>query len=256
MIPLKTKEQIEIMDEANYIVHKVLNEIEFHISSGITTQELDNLAEITVLKYNAKPAFKGYRGFPSSLCISINEEVVHGIPSSRIIKNGDIVSIDFGAIYKGFVGDAARTIIVGDAKNINDIKLINETKRALENGIEQMVVGNCLYDISRAINEVAVLNKFGNVLDFTGHGVGANLHEEPKVFNYVNLQETNTHLQEGMVLAIEPMFTLGSSDTKILNDEWTVITFDGTSAAHWELSIAITKNGPRVLGKDDERDSN
>ena len=247
MIILKTPEQIEIIDEANRIVHKVLDEVESRISIGATTRELDEAAERLVREFDAEPAFKGYAGYPSSLCVSINDEIVHGIPGDRIIQNGDIVGIDFGAIYKGYVGDAARTIVVGDVSE-NIIDLVHHTQLALIEGLNRMSPSHMLFDISEAIAAVAKEHNYGNIKNFCGHGIGAKMHEDPKVFNYINTQETNVHLQEGMVLALEPMFTLGGDDAEVLEDGWTAVTSDGTPAAHWEYSVVVTKDGPRVLG--------
>jgi len=249
MIPLKTLEQIEIMDGANRIVHKVLDAIEANICPGMATQGLDILSESIAHAENAKPAFKGYMGYPASLCVSVNEEIVHGIPSDRVIKEGDVVSVDFGAIYKGFVGDAARTIIIGDvSEEISN--LVFNTKEALKLAVDKMRIGNRLYDIANTISTVAIKNKYGNIEKFCGHGVGEKMHEPPRVLNYIDKAEPNVRLQEGMVLALEPMFVLGKKDVRILKDKWTVVTADGSCAAHWEVSVAITKEGPRVLGSD------
>lgn len=250
MIKIKSEAQIDIMDEVNHIVHDVLDKLEAHVSIGMATIELDKMAEDIVFSHQAKPAFKGYMGFPNSICISINEEIVHGIPGNRIIKDGDIISIDFGAVYKGFVGDAAKTFIVGN--NIDKYKnLIDNTKLALKEGISKMCSGNRMFDVSRAISKIAKNNKYGNVKKYCGHGIGEKMHEEPWVFNYVAQGMNNIHLREGMVFALEPMFSLGKAHTKILDDRWTVITTDNEAAAHWEASVAITKDGPRILGKPD-----
>ncbi|KKL25570.1 hypothetical protein LCGC14_2403980 [marine sediment metagenome] len=258
MILLKTKEELDIMDEANKFVHDVLDYIESHISIGVSTRELDSMAEEFLqqssTKTKAEPAFKGYMGYPASLCVSINEEVVHGIPSDRIIQDGDIVSLDFGVKYKGFVGDAARTIIIGSVPE-EVIQLVHNTKEALKLGVNQMRVGNRLHDIGKAIESMAHKHKYGNVKNFCGHGIGRNIHEEPHVFNFVNLNEPNIRLQEGMVLALEPMFNLGTSDVKLLKDKWTVITNDNNISAHFEVSVAVTRGEPRVLGNSQVFDS-
>lgn len=247
MITLKTKEQIEIMDWANKIVNLGLDEVEKNIEDGIETLFLDNVAESFILDYGATPAFKGYRGFPASLCVSINEEIVHGIPSNRKIKSGDIVSIDLGVKYKGFFGDAARTIIVGEVEeDIED--LVKNTKRALYAGIDSVKIGNRLYDINKTIEQVALKYKYGNIRRLCGHGVGSSLHEKPSVFNYINKSEPNIRLQEGLVLALEPMFSLGGSEIKILDDGWTAITNDRSLSAHWELSVAILDSKAKILG--------
>jgi len=248
MISLKSKEQIKILNEANEIVHSILDLIEINIIPGTTTKMLDDIAEKATKDSHAVPAFKGYRGFPASICISINEEVVHGVPSDkRIIQDGDIVSIDFGVIYKCMVGDAARSILVGNVSE--NVRALNEnTKLALKAGIGKMHVGNRLYDVCGAIEALAKIHKYGNIRTFCGHGIGENLHEEPKVLNYIDTNYPNIHLQEGMILALEPMFTLGTSDVKVLTDQWTVVTIDGSMASHWEVSVAITKDDPIILG--------
>lgn len=249
MILLKTKEEIDIMDEANKIVHDILDHVESHISIEISTRKLDCIAEDLLHTFvpHVEPAFKGYMGYPASLCVSINEEVVHGIPGDRIIQDGDIVSIDIGIKHKGFVGDAARTITVGNVSK-EVIQLVYNTKKALKLGIDQMRIGNRLHDIGRAIESVAHQYKYGNIKNFCGHGIGTSMHESPSVFNYINSMEPNIRLQEGMVLALEPMFVLGKEDVYIDRDKWTVKTVDGSMAAHWELSVAVTKGEPRVLG--------
>ena len=248
MICLKTPPQIEILDQANIIVQNILDFAERSLKSGITTKELDFILEKELTTYDATPAFKNYHGFPSTTCISINEEVVHGVPSDRVIKDGDLVSVDFGVYYKGFYGDGARTFIVGSSNDI-DKRLVVETKGALHAGIEKMVVGNRLFDICNAIESVAKENKFSVVKGFSGHGIGASLHEEPHVFNYIDLHEPNVRLQEGMVLALEPMFYLGKGGVIIdSQDKWTVRTIDKSKSCHWELCAAITSYGPRILG--------
>lgn len=253
MIILKTPEQIEIMHEANKITHTVLDAVSEQTIPGQNTKRLDQIAEEITRDLGAIPAFKGYgwgaNKFPASICISINEEVVHGIPNeSRIIRSGDAISLDFGVIYKGFVGDAARTIIAG-ITSAPICELNDNTRRALKAGVEQMRVGNRLNDISGAIDAIARANNYGNVREFCGHGVGSRLHEDPKLLNYIDPATHNIRLQEGMVLAIEPMFTLGRSDVEILDDHWTVVTKDKSIACHWEVSVAVTKDGPRILGR-------
>jgi methionyl aminopeptidase len=249
MIILKNKHQIDIMDEANRIVHNILDILEDNISEGVKTIDLDKIAEENLKIMHAKPAFKGYMGYPSSICVSINEEIVHGIPSNRVIQNGDVISIDFGAEYKGFVGDSARTFIVG---NVSDKvkKLVDDTLLALKNGIGSMTQGNRIFDISKSIEEVAKSNCYGNVKEYCGHGIGTSMHEDPKVLNYVPRNNYNVRLREGMVFALEPMFTLGNGKTRILDDGWTVVEDSGSISAHWEVSVAITENGPKILGKD------
>lgn len=252
MIILKTEEQIKIMDQANKIVHDVMDELESRISIGVMTKELDRLAEELVLKFNATPAFKGYAGYPSSLCVSINDEIVHGIPGDRIIKNGDVVSIDFGAKYNGYIGDAARTITVGKTSE-QVSNLVLNTWHALICGIKQMIPGNYLYNVSEAISLVAKENNYGNIKIFSGHGIGVNLHEDPRVFNYINTDYPNVKLRKGMVFALEPMFSLGGDNIKILDDKWTAVVADGSPSAHWEMSVAVTKDGPYVLGRSNDQ---
>ena len=236
------------MDESNRIVHMCLNKAEEYLRPGMTTKEIDMLMEEELTHYDATPAFKGYKGYPAFSCISINEEVVHGIPGERIIMDGDVVSIDCGVYYKGYAGDAARTFLVGDVSD--DVKkLSDQTRRALFVGIEQMYPGNRLYDIAKAINAVAQENNYGNLKNFCGHGIGKSMHESPSVFNYVEPREPNVRLRAGMVLALEPMFTLGSSYGAVSDDKWTIKTIDNSISSHWELSVAITDVGPRILGQ-------
>ena len=252
MIFLKSPQQIETMNQANLIVHSALDIVEKNIKPGMTTEEIDALVETEILRHNAKPAFKGYKGFKHATCISVNEIVVHGVPDKRIIQDGDIIGVDVGVLYNGFFGDAARTLIVGNTSP-EIKKLVEETKRALYAGIEQMREGNRLYDINAAIEKVAKENKYGIVKGLCGHGIGGGigggLHEKPNIFNYVEFQEPNVRLHVGMVFALEPMFALGKPNVEILDDGWTVQTKDKSIAAHQELSIAITKNGYRILGK-------
>lgn len=246
LVTIKTPEEIEILFHANQIVAGVLQLLENSISEGISTFELDKLAEEYCLDHNAKPAFKGYRGFPASLCASINEEVVHGIPSKKkILRPGDIISLDFGALYQGFYGDAAITVPVGIVQP-QVKKLIEVTKQALKKGIEQAVVGNRISDISRAIQQYSESNQFSVVRQFVGHGIGANLHEPPEIPNYVQRQ-ASPRIIEGMVLAIEPMINLGREKVTILKDQWTVVTVDRQPSAHFEHSVAVTSKGPLIL---------
>jgi methionyl aminopeptidase len=248
MIFLKTTEQIDIMHEANLIVHAVLDEAENNIEAGMTTQELNDIMENKMSEFSgATSAFRGYKDYPDVSCISVNEEVVHGIPSEKMILPGDIVSVDFGVYYNGMAGDSARTFIVGDVEpEVRD--LVSITRQGLWAGIRQMVPGNKLHDIGEAIDAVARQHNFGNVRGFCGHGIGAKMHELPHVFNYVEPLEPNVRLRAGMVFALEPMFNLGHAEVLILEDGWTIITKDKKKSCHWELSIAVTENGPRVLG--------
>jgi len=249
IIKLKSPEEIALMDEANRIVHKILDLAEKSIAPWeTTTKSLNDIMAEELEKYDAVPAFKGYRGFPEVACISVNEEVVHGIPSDRIIKDGDIVGVDFGVSHKGYYGDAARTFIVGPVKPEVE-KLVADTKNALYRGIEQMVAGNMLGDVCRAIEQVAKDNGYGVVKGMGGHGIGSDgLHLDPFIPNYVSYGFKDLKLRNGMVFAIEPMFCLGSGAVELLNDKWTVKTKDNNISAHWELSAAITENGTKILG--------
>lgn len=247
-ITIKTAEEIELLFHANQIVAGVLQLLESRIAAGISTFELDRLAEEYCLDHHGQPAFKGYRGYPASLCASVNEEVVHGIPSKKkVLKDGDIISLDFGVFLQGFYGDAAITVPVG----IIDTQvstLIATTKKALYRGIEQAVVGNRISDISKAVQQVAEGQGFSVVRQFVGHGIGSNLHEPPEIPNYVQRQ-ASPRILAGMVLAIEPMVNMGGAKVKILKDQWTVVTNDHQPSAHFEHSVAITEQGPRVLSE-------
>ena len=245
MIHLKSANEIEILRECNQIVAVILNTLKKHCQPGITTLELDKIAEDLTFKYKAKAAFKGYKGFPGTLCTSVNEEVVHGIPSNRVLKDGDVVSIDYGVFHRDFYGDAAVTIPVGQVSKEVEF-LLQTTQESLALGIEKALPGNHLGDISAAIQGHAESRGFSLVKEFSGHGVGRNLHEEPAVLNYVS-NGRGISLKPGLVLAIEPMVNQGTDKVIILDDKWTVITQDGKKSAHFEHSIAITENGPEIL---------
>lgn len=249
-ILVKTADEIQIMRDANQIVAETLSMLLKVTEPGITTFELDKLAEDLCRKRNSTPAFKGYHGFPNSLCVSINEEVVHGIPSrKRKLKKGDVLSVDFGVYFKGFYGDSAVTIPVGKIrKPIHD--LLRVTKESLELAIEQVVPGNRVADISKAVQTHAEKHGFSIVRQFVGHGIGTSLHEGPEVPNFVSKGQT-PRLIEGMVVAIEPMVNLGTHKVKVLRDGWTVITADKKVSAHFEHSVAVTKDGPLVLSARD-----
>ena len=247
MITLKSKEELELLREAGQIVAEVLGELREVIitNSGTTTQELDRLAESLILKRGAKPAFKGYRGFPSSLCTSINEQVVHGIPGSYRLRSGDIISLDLGVRFDGYYGDAAITVIVG--KVSDEVKrLLRITEGALYRGIRQAKVGNKLSDISYAIQSYVEKNGFSVVRALVGHGIGKALHEEPAVPNFGRPHQ-GPLLRKGMTLAIEPMVNTSSFEVKVKEDNWTVVTADGKPSAHFEHTIAIMKNEPEIL---------
>lgn len=246
MIILKTTEEIEVMARASKLVAETLEFLKMHIRPGITTEELDRLAEEFIRSRGGRPAFKGYRNYPKTLCISVNDQVVHGIPSKRILKEGDIVGLDLGAIVDGFYGDAAVTVPVG-AISDEAAKLLRVTEEALYAGISQAVVGNRLSDISHAVQERAEAAGFSVVTDFVGHGIGRQLHEEPQVPNYGKPGQ-GPRLQAGMVLAIEPMVNMGKSEVRVLDDQWTAVTKDGSLSAHFEHTIAIQPSGPpRIL---------
>jgi methionyl aminopeptidase len=245
MINLKSKREIEIMRGASRIVAEVLEELRRFCRVGISTLELNRVAEEKTAQFKAKPAFKGYRGYPEALCTSINHEVVHGIPGDVRLKEGDIVGLDFGVLYKGYFGDAAITVPIGDI-SAETKKLLKITQECLYLGIEQMVSGNHLSDLSRAIQTHAEDNSFSLVKEFGGHGIGKNLHEEPMVLNYV-VNGRGIKLREGLVLAVEPMVNMGTDKVNILSDGWTVVTADGKPSAHFEHTVAITGNGPEIL---------
>lgn len=247
-VTLKTPEEIQVMYRANQIVAGVLGLLKSRIAPGVSTFQLDKWAEEYCCDHHASPAFKGYRGFPASLCASINEEVVHGIPSKkRILHEGDIISLDFGTFYLGFYGDSAITVPVGQVRP-DVTRLLEVTEASLYKGIEQAVVGNRVADISRAVQQCAEAGGFTVVRQFVGHGIGMHLHEPPEVPNYVQRQ-ASPRLLEGLVLAIEPMVNLGAARVKILNDQWTVITADKKPSAHFEHSVAVTKDGPLILSE-------
>ena len=245
MVILKTREEIEKLRVSNQIVAEVLENLKTLIQPGITTKELDRYAEEMTLKKGAKPAFKGYMGFPSSLCVSVNSEVVHGIPSDRVLNDGDIVSIDFGTYYQGYYGDSAVTLPVGDISE-NAKRLIAITKESLYKGIEEARTDNRLGDISAAVQKHVESAGFSVVRDFVGHGIGQKLHEEPQIPNF-GIRGRGIALKAGMVFAIEPMVNEGSYHVKVMKDGWTVITSDGSLSAHFEHTIAVTKNGPEIL---------
>ena len=243
---LKTDTEIGIMREANQIVGQTLDLLKKSVDIGLTTLDLDRIAEKYCRSLGAKPAFKGYRGFPGSICASINEEVVHGIPSRKHkLRNGDVISIDFGVEYRGFFGDSAITLPVGRI-DPELSRLLDVTRKSLECGIEEIRVGNRVSDISRAVQEVVENNGFSVVRQFVGHGIGSHLHEAPEVPNFYS-GERSARLQPGMVLAVEPMVNMGTYKVKPLKDGWTIVTADGKPSAHFEHSIAVTENGPLVL---------
>jgi methionyl aminopeptidase len=246
MINLKTPREIERMKPASRIVAEILLELREVVRDGITTGDIDRLAEEKTLKRNAKPAFKGYRGFPASICVSINSEVVHGIPSNkRVIRNGDVVGLDFGVIFDGFFGDSAVTVPIGDIPSEVQ-NLLKVTEQSLYKAIEAAMPGNFLSDVSAAIQNLADANHFGIVREFCGHGIGRALHEDPPVLNYVQSGK-GPKVKPGLVIAIEPMINLGTEKVRVLEDGWTVVTLDGRPSAHFEHTIAVTPEGPEIL---------
>jgi methionyl aminopeptidase len=245
MINIRTKREIEHLKEANRIVAGAYKVLLKHIRSGITTEELDAVAEDFIRKEGAEPAFLGYRGYPASLCVSINDEVVHGIPGKRVIKEGDVVSLDLGSKKNGYYGDSALTVAVGDVDD-EVKKLIRVTEESLYSGIEQARAGNRLYDISAAVQEHVEANGFSVVRQFVGHGIGQEMHEDPQIPNF-GKAGTGVRLKEGMVFAIEPMVNMGGWEVEVLSDDWTVVTIDGSISAHFEHSIAITSDEPIIL---------
>ncbi len=247
MIILKSKKEIEIMREAGKIVAETHEILKSAVIPGISTLELDKMAEDNIRKYNAIPSFKGYGGFPGSICASVNDEVVHGIPGNRILKDGDIISLDIGAYYKGYHSDCAKTHGVGMISE-EDRKLIEVTRESFYKGIEFAKLGYRLSDISHAIQAHVEEHGFSIVRDLVGHGVGTELHEDPQIPNYGPAGK-GPRLQEGMVLAIEPMVNMGRYQVKTLSDDWTVVTLDGKKSAHYEHTIAVTEDEPIILTK-------
>lgn len=246
MIILKTPKEIEIMFEAGQLNYACHEEIRKNIEPGVSTKELDRIAENFFKKAGAKPAFKGYKGYPATINASINDEVVHGIPSKdRILKEGDVVSIDLGVIWNSYYADSANTWPVGEISGKLQ-KLLTVTRECLLDAIRQSVVGKRIGDISHAVQSMAEGAGYSVVRDLVGHGIGRRLHEDPRVPNF-GRQGSGHKLRPGMVIAIEPMINMGKYQVEILEDDWTVVTKDGKASAHFEHTIAVTKNGPRIL---------
>lgn len=244
-ITIKSQKEIDLMRIAGEIVGGTLDLLRASVEPGMTTRDLDRIAFNEIARRNATPTFKGYKGFPATICASVNEEIVHGIPSKRVIKEGDIVKVDVGATFKGFIGDAAITIPVGEVDE-SLLVLMQDTRLGLEAGIKAAVPGGRVGDIGAAIQAYGESRGYGVVRDFTGHGVGRYLHEEPQVPNY-GIEGRGPLLRAGMCIAIEPMFNLGDCRTKIMDDDWTVITIDGKLSSHFEHSLVITEKGPEIL---------
>jgi methionyl aminopeptidase len=247
MVILKLPDEIEKLRTSNLIVAEILNELRQKVKPGVTTRELNRLCEELSQKKRVKPAFKGYRGYPFALCTSVNGEVVHGMPSDRLLLPGDILSLDFGVNYKGYYGDAAITVPVGDV-SAEALRLMKVTEAGLYDAIEQARPGSRLGDISAAVQQRVESAGFSVVRDYVGHGIGRNLHEDPQIPNY-GVRGRGLQLKPGMVLAIEPMVNEGSYHVRVLPDGWTVMTEDGKLSAHFEHSVAITENGPDILSR-------
>jgi methionyl aminopeptidase len=245
VIVCKSPAEIEKMRAANQLVAQVLEDLAAMVAPGVSTADLDAVAEAKVRAAGAEPAFKGYRGYPATLCASVNEQVVHGIPGRRVLAAGDIVSLDMGVRLGGYYGDSAVTVAVGPVGE--DVKrLLRVTQEALEAGIAQVKVGGRISDIGHAIQQHVEAEGFSVVREFVGHGIGAALHEEPQIANYGE-PGRGPRLAEGMTLAIEPMVNMGKAAVKVLPDGWTAVTKDGSLSAHFEHTVAVTKNGPDVL---------
>lgn len=246
MISLKSERELDQMRKAGSIVGQILDEMVKMAKPGVTTGALDQYAESRCRDFNVLPAFKGYHGFPATVCISINDEVVHGIPSNkRVLKDGDIVGLDFGVSHNGWYGDSARTVAVGKVSE-SAKKLMQVTEESLKRGIEQCVEGNRVFDIGHAVQNYVEGFGYGVVREFVGHGIGRALHEEPQVPNY-GPKGKGLLLKVGMVLAIEPMINAGSHEVKVLRDGWTAVTVDHSLSAHFEHTVAITSKGPEIL---------
>jgi methionyl aminopeptidase len=245
MIDFKSSWELARMREAGRIVAEVLARLREKVTPGVTTAGVDALAYQIIVGYGAKPSFKGYRGFPASLCVSVNEEVVHGIPGKRVLQEGDIVSLDVGAIYRGYQGDAAITLGVGKVNGAAQ-HLMEVAAEALQAGIAQSRAGKRTGDISWAIQQCAERNGYAVVREYTGHGIGREMHEEPQIPNFGE-PGRGVLLKLGMTFALEPMVTMGDYHTRVLDDNWTVVTVDGQLSAHFEHTVAVTEEGPEVL---------
>ncbi|KFA88340.1 type I methionyl aminopeptidase [Archangium violaceum] len=245
-VAIKSREEIALMREAGRIVSEILDELEKAVAPGVTTWDLDALSEKLIYQKGARPAFKGYHGFPACLCASVNDEVVHGIPSKRRqLREGDLMKLDFGVAYRGYFGDSARTVPVGKV-SAEAQALVNTTREALHKGIQAMVPGNRLGDIGHAVQRHVEARGFSVVRLFSGHGIGRRLHEEPDVPNY-GQPGSGLKLRPGMVLAVEPMVNQGTDEVMVLEDQWTAVTRDSKLSAHFEHTVLITQGGPEVL---------
>ncbi|NPV84201.1 MAG: type I methionyl aminopeptidase, partial [Candidatus Aminicenantes bacterium] len=244
----KSEAEIEMMQKSSQIVARILSELREMIKPGMETRELDAYAEARARQLGAVPAFKGYRGYPASLCISVNEEIVHGIPSGRRLQEGDIVSLDFGVVYEGFYGDAALTVPVGRVSDLA-LRLIAVAEKAFYRGLEELKVGNRLSDVSAAIQQEVEGAGFSVIRAFVGHGIGRSLHEEPQLPNF-GLPGHGPRLKKGLTLAIEPMIAAGHWEVEVLNDGWTAVTRDRSLSAHYEHTVALTDRGVEILSLD------
>jgi len=247
MILLKSPQELATMEVANRIVAEILAGVQELVRPGVETRELDELAEEMCRSRQVEPAFKGYRGYPRSICVSVNEEIVHGIPGARRIQAGDLVSLDFGVKYQGYYGDAAVTLAVGEV-DPRSRDLMAATEQALYAGISQAKVGRHLTDISHAVQAMVEGAGFGVIREFVGHGIGRSLHEDPQIPNF-GPPGRGPRLQAGMTLAIEPMTSMGAWQVRILEDGWTAVTQDGSCAAHFEHTVAVTAQGPLILSR-------
>ena len=245
MIQLKSSKEIENIRKASRIVALVLEDLENFVSVGCSTSDLNKRAEALIGKESGIPAFKGYKGYPASICTSVNETVIHGIPGDYRLKDGDIIGLDVGVRYNGYCGDAARTVAIGSVKP-DIMKLINVTRQALDIAITKACVGNRIHDISNAIQTHAEKNGFSVVRDYVGHGIGTDIHEDPSIPNY-GAAGTGPRIQEGMVLAIEAMVNMGTYKVRLLKEGWGVVTADGKPSAHFEHTVEVTEGGPEVL---------
>lgn len=246
MIVLKTRGELELMDEANRIVHRVLDGIAELVAPGRTTRELDRFAEQTIRQAGGVPAFLGYKGYPATLCTSVNDVIVHGIPDDRALAEGDIVGVDCGVVFKGYYGDAARTFAVGRV-GADAERLLAVTRQSLALAVERVRAGGRLSDIGHAVQDWVEQHGYSVVREFVGHGIGTAMHEEPQVPNYGD-PGRGPRLKPGLVLAIEPMVNAGGPEVKVDADGWTARTRDGSLSAHFEFSVAVTESGPRILG--------
>jgi methionyl aminopeptidase len=247
MITLKSDRELGLMREAGRIVAEVLSRIGESVAPGVSTADLEAVAdEIIVGKYGAIPSFKGYRGFPGLVCASINEEIVHGIPGTRTLREGDIISVDVGVIHNGYHGDAAITVAVGEIDAASQ-RLMDVTAESLRIGIEAAQMGSWTTDISSSIETYVEGQGFSVVREYTGHGIGRQMHEDPQIPNYYNPRMGRARLRPGMTFALEPMVNAGGWRTRVLEDKWTVVTDDGKRSAHFEHTVAVTRNGPEIL---------